>query len=193
MSHFDFKPKVEKTPAEIMAHLSIGNQALVETVALGMNVTIADIFSKKRPARIALARQICVTMIYGDGSGAKLVEVGAMFDRDHGTVIHAKTKIIGLLRAGDDDLAKLMADGYRARTMQTPRHDWGFSVENDERLAQHPHRLGGLMMTTRCCRKCGAFDQWIVREGKAVWNKLQRGASSCDPEEQKEIEEAAGC
>lgn len=109
-----------------LLELSEGNQALVVAVAEAFNVTVEDIFSRRRPADIALARQACMAAIRGAGreSDPTLAEIGTMFGgRDHATVIHAVKTVTEKLRAGNEGLARAMAAGYRARTMQTTQKD----------------------------------------------------------------------
>jgi chromosomal replication initiator protein len=47
-----------------------------------------SLLGRRRTARVAYARQIAMTLVR-EATGLSLIEIGGLFDRDHGTVIHA--------------------------------------------------------------------------------------------------------
>lgn len=63
-------------------------QAIIAAVGDAESVHVNEIMGERRTARIAAARQLAMAIIRRD-TNLSLVEVGEIFNRDHGTVIHA--------------------------------------------------------------------------------------------------------
>lgn len=61
---------------------------IVASVVHHFGVPEELIFSSKRTARVAEARQVAMTLVRRN-TDFSLMEVGSIFNRDHGTVIHA--------------------------------------------------------------------------------------------------------
>lgn len=61
---------------------------IVDLVAAEFRRTGSDIFHRRRTARIALPRQVAMTLMR-QVLGLPLQTIGRLFDRDHGTVMHA--------------------------------------------------------------------------------------------------------
>lgn len=63
-------------------------RAIVDLVADRFQLTGSDIFHRRRTARIALPRQVAMTLMR-QVLGLPLQTIGRLFDRDHGTVMWA--------------------------------------------------------------------------------------------------------
>lgn len=63
-------------------------RAIVDLVAARFQLTGRDLFHRRRTARIALPRQAAMTLMR-QVLGLPLQTIGRLFDRDHGTVMHA--------------------------------------------------------------------------------------------------------
>ena len=61
---------------------------IIAAVVESTGVTVESMTSRSRTARVAAARQLAMTLIR-EGTMLSLAEIGSLFDRDHGTVIHA--------------------------------------------------------------------------------------------------------
>lgn len=61
---------------------------IVESVADRFHLAPRDLFYRRRTARIALPRQVAMTLMR-QVLGLPLQSIGRLFQRDHGTVIHA--------------------------------------------------------------------------------------------------------
>lgn len=71
------------TPAELR-----GCRMIVQMVAQHFHLSDRDIFLRRRTARIALPRQISMHLMRVV-LHLPLLTIGRLYDRDHGTVIHA--------------------------------------------------------------------------------------------------------
>jgi len=78
-------------------------RAIVDLVADRFHLTGRDIFHRRRTARIALPRQVAMTLMR-QVLGLPLQTIGRLFDRDHGTVIHA-TKAVTSHTLSDPEFA----------------------------------------------------------------------------------------
>lgn len=64
---------------------------IVKAVAVAYGVRTTDIMSRLRSWPIAEARQMAMALLYL--RGIPLTRTGQLFDRDHGTVAHAKAAV----------------------------------------------------------------------------------------------------
>jgi len=78
-------------------------RAIVDLVAGRFHLTGRDIFYRRRTARIAVPRQVVMTLMR-QVLGLPLQTIGRLFDRDHGTVIHA-TKAVASHTISDPEFA----------------------------------------------------------------------------------------
>jgi chromosomal replication initiator protein len=79
-----------------VSRVAVGVEAIQKTVADYYKIKIADMYSKRRPAAIALPRQIAMYLAK-ELTQKSLPEIGEMFGgRDHTTVLHAVRKIADL-------------------------------------------------------------------------------------------------
>jgi chromosomal replication initiation ATPase DnaA len=78
-------------------------RAIIDLVADRFRLTGHDIFHRRRPARIALPRQVAMTLMR-QILGLPLQTIGRLFDRDHGTVIWA-TKAVASHTLSDPEFA----------------------------------------------------------------------------------------
>jgi len=97
------------TPAEIieadpLADFSAFERATIKLIIAGVSdatgVCEASIMGRRRTARIAHARQLAMSLMR-EATGLSLMEIGGIFQRDHGTVMHAIKTIAD--RCGNDD------------------------------------------------------------------------------------------
>ncbi len=89
---------VKEALKELLAvsRIQVSVEVIQKTVADYYKMKIADMYSKRRPANIALPRQIAM-YIAKDMTQKSLPEIGELFGgRDHTTVLHAVRKITGL-------------------------------------------------------------------------------------------------
>jgi chromosomal replication initiation ATPase DnaA len=84
---------------------------IVGTVAAGMGVSTMEILGRRRVPAVAQARQISM-MLAGDLLDWSSVQVGAAFNRDHGTVLHARTAVFDQMEV--DLRFRSLVDGFRA-------------------------------------------------------------------------------
>ena len=68
-------------------------EAVIDAVCRYFNISKTDLLSSKRQKEIAEARQICMYIACEHTKKYPLSYIGAMFKRDHSTVIHAREKI----------------------------------------------------------------------------------------------------
>ncbi|MBR3975544.1 MAG: chromosomal replication initiator protein DnaA [Clostridia bacterium] len=68
--------------------ISVITDKIMERIAQTYNVTLADIKSDKRQAKITLARQISMYVIK-EVTDLTLKEIGEIFDKNHSTVLHS--------------------------------------------------------------------------------------------------------
>lgn len=66
---------------------------IVNAVSEQTGISRKQIMGRDRSEVIARARQIAMVLALEDEPGRTLLTVGRMFNRDHGTVIHAKRQI----------------------------------------------------------------------------------------------------
>ena len=74
-------------------------ERIVEETAARLGVSVRQILGRQRSEKIARARQVAMWLGALDGSRS-LPEVGRHFDRHHGTVMHARAVIEGLIADG---------------------------------------------------------------------------------------------
>jgi chromosomal replication initiator protein len=81
---------------------------IADTVAAQFGVTRGQLLGRRRPARLALARQVamllCLEMLH-----ASLPQVGRWFSRHHATVLHARERMRRKI-AVDRKFGKQVAD-----------------------------------------------------------------------------------
>jgi len=82
-------------------------------VARSFEVPPAAITGPGRTNRVALARQVAMTVIRGDAQHYTLEETGGFYNRDHGTVIHAQKVVARKMREGNAELAAALSSAYR--------------------------------------------------------------------------------
>ena len=75
---------------------------VVEEVSRTYNVTVEDIFSKKKSADIAFARQIAIYIVNQTMSMSS-TEIGRKFNKDHTTILYTIEKIKGILKQNDTE------------------------------------------------------------------------------------------
>ena len=103
IAYQQFQPSAREITIDVAKHVLrdqfsvINNLVTIEniqkTVADYYNIKVSDMHSKKRPANIALPRQIAMYLVK-ELTQHSLPEIGANFGgRDHATVIHAVRKI----------------------------------------------------------------------------------------------------
>lgn len=78
-------------------------RVIAEMVADRFRLTPGDLFYRRRTARIVLPRQVAMT-IMRQVLHLPLQSIGRLFDRDHGTVIHA-TKAVASHSASSPEFA----------------------------------------------------------------------------------------
>lgn len=83
---------------------------IVGTVAAGMGVSPMEILGRRRVPAVAQARQISM-MLAGDLLDWSSVQVGAAFQRDHGTVLHARTAVFDQMEV--DLRFRTLVEGFR--------------------------------------------------------------------------------
>lgn len=76
-------------------------RVIAEMVADRFRLTPGDLFYRRRTARIALPRQVAMTLMR-QVLHLPLQSIGRLFDRDHGTVIHA-TKAVASHNLSDPE------------------------------------------------------------------------------------------
>jgi chromosomal replication initiator protein len=98
-SHFNGKPVSMELAKDALKEILVSNRGQVtvesiqKTVADYYKIKVADMYSKRRPANIALPRQIAMYFAK-DLTQKSLPEIGELFGgRDHTTVLHAVRKI----------------------------------------------------------------------------------------------------
>jgi chromosomal replication initiator protein len=98
-SHFNGKPVSMELAKDALKEILVANRGQVtvesiqKTVADYYKIKVADMYSKRRPANIALPRQIAMYFAK-DLTQKSLPEIGELFGgRDHTTVLHAVRKI----------------------------------------------------------------------------------------------------
>ena len=93
-------------------------ERIVITVCRVCGVERKALSGKTRPAQVAFARQLAMSLIY-DHTGLSLNEVGKLFgDRDHGTVLHAKRVVQG--RRNTSDHGRIIRAVETALAAKTP-------------------------------------------------------------------------
>lgn len=86
---------------------------LVAAVCSAFNVTRAALFGHTKPAQLSLARQVAMTIAYDDGMTFE--RVGEIFNRHHGTVIHARKAVYETIKHGsprDRAMIKAVIDKF---------------------------------------------------------------------------------
>jgi chromosomal replication initiator protein len=79
-----------------VSRVAVSIEAIQKTVADYYKIKVADMYSKRRPAAIALPRQIAMYLAK-ELTQKSLPEIGELFGgRDHTTVLHAVRKITDL-------------------------------------------------------------------------------------------------
>lgn len=63
-------------------------ESIIGAVGDALEVHVREIMGIRRTARISAARQLAMVVIRAS-TNLSLVEIGDLFNRDHGTVIHA--------------------------------------------------------------------------------------------------------
>ncbi|HAZ64470.1 MAG TPA: chromosomal replication initiator protein DnaA [Armatimonadetes bacterium] len=79
-------------------------EAILDAVSLQFRQPTADILGKSRLKDLVIARQTAMYLCR-ELLEMSFVEIGALFNRDHSTVMHACTKISGLLATSDATVA----------------------------------------------------------------------------------------
>ena len=82
---------------------AVTTYSIREAVSAELGVPITDLLSKKRPADVAYAREICY-YLSRKLTELSLPEIGRAFGRDHSTVVHGVAKIEGLLQTDTDTI-----------------------------------------------------------------------------------------
>ena len=91
-----FKP-IKYTGITVLSHIKITPEKILNTVADITCISIEEMKSQKRQAKLVEARQIAIYLIKKH-SKLTLKEIGKMFgNRDHTTVIYAIRTIDGLM------------------------------------------------------------------------------------------------
>lgn len=86
-------------------------EKIVDEVSRTYNVSVEDIFSKKKSAEIAKARQISIYIVH-TVMGLSSIEIGKKFNKDHTTILYTTDKIKNLIKTNEmekrliDDIIK---------------------------------------------------------------------------------------
>lgn len=75
------------------------------------NINAVDLYLKSRKAEVIQARHVCMFLIKRQTT-FNTVDIGAMFEQDHSTVIHALNKIDAYLVTFQDYATKPIEDFY---------------------------------------------------------------------------------
>jgi hypothetical protein len=89
------------------------SESMVRIVCLTLGITKDDILGKNRLARVAKARHVCIWLLR-DTFNMTLATIGAIFNRDHSTIVHSLKQVDGMLYTGEitDVFMKRMQNKY---------------------------------------------------------------------------------
>tara|TARA_R110000803_G_scaffold209965_2_gene280568 strand:- start:20847 stop:21299 length:453 start_codon:yes stop_codon:yes gene_type:complete len=99
--------------SELFDRLPYAIAQLILDISRSEEVDHLLIMSRLRTKRVALARQVAMTVIRGKADRYTLQDVGDFFGRDHATVLHAQKLIAAKMREGDPGLASTLASAFR--------------------------------------------------------------------------------
>ena len=148
---------MSRTPTELFNDLPFDIMKLVLDVARTSEIDPLEIMSRKRTNRVALARQVVMTVIRGRDYRFTLQQVGNFFGKDHGTVIHATKIIAERMRATDPQLAATLASAYRT-----------YAAAREEMTSLDPKTLPGEDLSRESLDEFNARQARLAAERRAL-------------------------
>lgn len=92
---------------DICAGRVVTADKIIDAVCTKFNISKDEILSKKRTKEFVEPRQICIYLMWKK-LNIPLTAISKIFNRDHTTAIHARDKIIDLIKA-DEEMEKLVS------------------------------------------------------------------------------------